>query len=288
MFVVRRSEPEHTMSEQQGPRLPTYFISHGGGPWPWLKDDMPFDMSTLEESLQRIPRELENAPRAILVVSAHWEEPEFTVQTNPNPPMLYDYGGFPEFTYHISYPAPGSPAVAARVTDLLGAAGIAARQDGDRGFDHGVFAPLYAAYPDADVPILQLSLKAGYDPEEHLAAGRALAPLRDENVLIIGSGLSYHDLGKFGPSGTHASREFDDWLAPTLTESAPALRTQALRDWDQAPSARAAHPMEDHLIPLMVAIGAAEDESGVRIYYQNDFAGFITSSSYRFGAATAA
>ena len=276
------------MSEHQGIRLPTYFISHGGGPWPWLKDEMPFDMSPLEESLRRIPRELAVAPTAILVISAHWEEREFTVQNNSNPPMLYDYGGFPEFTYHITYPAPGSPAVAARVAELLGDAGIAVRQDPDRGFDHGVFAPLYVAYPDADVPIVQLSIKAGYDPEQHLALGRALAPLRDENVLIIGSGLTYHDLRNLGPSGAHTSRDFDDWLALTLTESSPVARTQALRDWDRAPSARAAHPMEDHLIPLMVAVGSAEDEAGVRIYYQNDFAGFITSSSYRFGAATAA
>ncbi len=107
MVIVRCGELEHDMSEQHGTRLPTYFISHGGGPWPWLKDDMPFDMSQLEESLQRIPRELAAAPTAILVISAHWEAPEFTVQTNPHPPMLYDYGGFPEFTYHISYPAPG-------------------------------------------------------------------------------------------------------------------------------------------------------------------------------------
>ncbi len=174
------------------------------------------------------------------------------------------------------------------MTELLGVAGIAVQQDPDRGFDHGVFAPLYAAYPDADVPILQLSIKAGYDPDQHLALGRALAPLRDENVLIIGSGLTFHDLRNLGPSGAHASREFDDWLTLTLTESSPAARTQALRDWDRAPSARAAHPMEDHLIPLMVAVGAAEDEAGVRIYNQNDFAGFITASSYRFGAATSA
>jgi len=264
-------------------RLPTYYISHGGGPWPWIKDQMPFDMGPLERSLQAVPRELDVTPTAVLVVSAHWEAPVFTVQTNPNPPMLYDYGGFPEFTYHIRYPAPGSPEVAARVTELLDAAGIANSQDPNRGFDHGMFAPMYVAWPDADVPMLQLSITHGYDPEAHLALGRALAPLRDEEVLIVGSGLSYHNLGLFGPAATAPSKEFDRWLHDTLSSGEPA-RSAALRRWDQAPSARIAHPSEDHLIPLMVAVGAAEDELAERTYHQSDFGG-VTASSYRFGSA---
>ncbi len=183
-------------------RLPTYFISHGGGPWPWIKDLLPGDASILEASLQDMPGQVGTTPRAVLVVSGHWEAPEFTVQTHPNPPMFYDYGGFPEFTYHIQYPAPGSPEVAARVGQLLEATGIPVRADGARGFDHGVFAPLYVMYPNAEVPVLQLSLKRGYDPSTHLAVGRALAPLRDEGVLIVGSGLSYHNLGNFGAGAT--------------------------------------------------------------------------------------
>ncbi|HPU38977.1 MAG TPA: class III extradiol ring-cleavage dioxygenase [Microthrixaceae bacterium] len=265
-------------------RLPTYFISHGGGPWPWIKDQMPFDMEPLERSLQAIPREIGVAPTAVLVISAHWEAPQFTVQTNPNPPMLYDYGGFPEFTYHIQYPAPGSPQVAARVTELLDAAGIANAQDASRGFDHGMFAPMYAAWPDADVPMLQLSVTHGYDPDAHLATGRALAPLRDEGVLIVGSGLSFHNLRLFGPAAAKPSSEFDSWLDDALTASAPN-RTEALRRWEQAPSARIVHPAEDHLIPLMVAVGAAEDEPASRTYHQTDFGG-ATASSYRFGAAS--
>lgn len=264
-------------------RLPTYFISHGGGPWPWIKDTMPWDMSVLEDSLIAMPREIGVTPRAVLMISGHWEAPEFTVQTNPNPPMVYDYGGFPEFTYHISYPAPGSPEVAARVAELLGAAGIAVREDPRRGFDHGVFAPLVVSWPDADVPVLQLSLRHGYDPEQHLAAGRALAPLRDEGVLIVGSGLSYHNLGLFGPGARRPSAEFDAWLGETLIDSDPALRTKRLHEWETAPSARVAHPREDHLVPLMVAVGAAEDEPAVRTYYETEFAGSITASSFRFG-----
>ncbi len=265
-------------------RLPTYFISHGGGPWPWIMDMMPGDMTPLKESLESIPRELGQAPRAILVVSGHWEEREFTVQTNANPPMLYDYGGFPEFTYHIQYPAPGAPDVAARVGQLLEDAGIPAHYDGQRGYDHGVFAPLYVAYPNADVPILQLSLKRGYDPEQHLAAGRAIAPLRDEGILIVGSGLTYHNLRNFGPEAAGISKAFGDWLTESLVDLPVTERTQRLLRWDQAPSARAAHPAEDHLIPLMVAVGAAESEAGVCFYHESDFMGGVESSSYRFGA----
>lgn len=263
-------------------RLPTYFISHGGGPWPWIKDQMPTDMTVLERSLQAMPSEIGATPRAVLVVSAHWETPQFTVQSHPNPPMVYDYGGFPEFTYHIQYPAPGAPDVADRVTELLGDAGIANRQDPDRGFDHGMYAPMYAAWPDADVPMLQLSILRSYDPDAHIAAGRALAPLRDEGVLIVGSGLSYHNLGLMGPVAAAPSHDFDRWLDAAMT-SEPTQRTNFLRHWSQAPSARIVHPREDHLIPLMVAVGAAEDETATRTYHQSDFFGGVTASSYKFG-----
>jgi len=269
---------------QPEPRLPTYFISHGGGPWPWIKDQMPGDWTKLESSLQAIPRELGLTPRAILAVSGHWEEADFTIQTHPNPPMYYDYGGFPEFTYHVQYPAPGSPEVAARVSELLDQAGIASRADDQRGFDHGVFAPMFVSYPNADVPILQLSIKKGYDTAAHLAAGRALDPLRDEGVLIVGSGFTYHNLREFGPNGSHASREFERWLTTTLVNAPLDERRERLLEWDRAPGARRSHPAEDHLIPLMVAVGAAEHDHGVRIYHEDNFMGSLTSASYRFGS----
>lgn len=271
------------MSENPN-RMPTYFVSHGGGPWPWIKDLMPVDWQPLESSLERIARELGPSPRAILVVSGHWEEPAFTVQTGTNPPMLYDYGGFPDFTYQIQYPAPGAPEVAARVSELLGAAGIEHGEDPDRGFDHGVFAPLYVMYPDADVPIVQLSIKKGYDPSAHLAAGRALAPLRDEGIAILGSGFTYHNLRAMGPAGSEPSRQFESWLTSALVDGPIEERDDQLLVWDQAPGARASHPAEDHLVPLMVAVGAAEDERGERIYFEDDFMDGITSASYRFGA----
>ena len=271
------------MQSQDRSRMPTYFVSHGGGPWPWIKDLMGGDWGPLERSLQSIPIELGRDPEAIVVVSGHWEEPQFTVQSSPHPPMLYDYGGFPEFTYQLQYPAPGSPAVAARVGELLSGAGISIATDDSRGFDHGVFAPLFVMYPQADVPILQLSLKLGFDPAEHLAAGRALAPLRDEGVVILGSGFTYHNLARFGAEAAAPSQAFEAWLTGTVTGSTGQQRSDALLDWYDAPGARASHPRADHLIPLMVAVGAAEDDPGTRIYYENAFMGSITSASYRFG-----
>ncbi len=179
-----------------------------------------------------------------------------------------------------------SPDVARRVQELLGAAAIPADLDTQRGYDHGTFVPLYAMYPAADVPVLQLSIRSGYDPEEHLAAGRALAPLRDEGVLILASGLSYHNLRLFGPQAKAPSEAFDAWLAQALALPAKE-RAHALKAWDRAPSARVAHPREDYFIPLLVAAGAAESEAAERIYHEQDFMGGVTASSFRFGRPAA-
>ncbi len=263
--------------------LPTYFISHGGGPWPWMKKEMGGEFDELEKSLEKIPRELGATPEAVLVISGHWEAAEPTVMAHPTPPMLYDYGGFPEHTYEVRYPAPGSPRLADRVRDLLQGAGFAARLDTERGFDHGTFVPLFIMYPKAEVPVVQLSLKKGYDPQEHWDMGVALAPLRSEGILLVGSGLSYHNLREFGPEGKAASEEFDAWLFETLKEMDSGERRRRLFGWSQAPSARKAHPREDHLIPLMVALGAAENHPAERIYHQTGIFGGIVASSYRFG-----
>lgn len=263
-------------------RLPTYFISHGGGPWPWMDGPFRRQYDKLEASLADIAREVGGKPRAVLMISGHWEADRATVQAGERPGMVYDYSGFPPHTYKIRYAAPGSPAVARRVKELLEAAGIPAALDAERGFDHGTFAPLQAMYPDADVPVVQLSLKHGYDPAEHLAIGRALKPLRDEGVLIVGSGLSWHNLRMFGPAANAPSRAFDGWLDETLA-AAPQERTRRLEAWETAPAARLAHPQEDHLVPLMVAVGAAEDEKATRVYHEDGFMGGVTASSYRFG-----
>ncbi len=263
-------------------RMPTYFLSHGGGPWPWLEGAFRRQFDTLERQLAALPSQLPERPKAVLVITGHWEAPQFTVGAAQRPGMVYDYGGFPAHTYSIKYEAPGSPQLAGRVKELLERAGIPAAMDAQRGFDHGTFVPLAVMFPDADVPVVQLSLREGYDPEEHLALGRALAPLRDEGVLIVGSGLSWHNLRMFGPAARAPSEAFDAWLDEAM-RAPSGERSALLRKWDSAPGARQAHPQEDHFVPLMVAVGAAEDEAATRVYHERDFMGGVTASSYRFG-----
>ena len=148
--------------------LPTLFISHGGGPWPWMQDQMGTRYDRLAAALREVPQHVGTTPKAILMVSAHWEEPGFTVMAHPQPPMIYDYSGFPDYTYRIRYAAPGAPQLAGRVRELLTATGIATGIDAQRGFDHGMYAPMVVMYPAANVPVTQLSLKRGLDPDEHL------------------------------------------------------------------------------------------------------------------------
>lgn len=262
-------------------KLPTYFISHGGGPWPWLPD-MRKMLASLEASLADIPKQLPEKPKAILMVSGHWEGPDFAVMANPHPPMVYDYRNFPPFTYEITYNAPGAPELAKRTAELIAGAGLPTHLDPERGFDHGVFAPMAVMYPEADVPTYQVAIQSGYDPELHLQLGRALAPLREEGVVIVGSGLSYHNLRRLGEAGREPSALFDAWLDQALA-SGPAQRVALLKQWEKAPAARDSHPEEDHLIPLMTAVGAAENEAAVRIYHDTSAYGGITASSYRFG-----
>lgn len=268
-------------------RLPTYFVSHGGGPWPFMKEQYGSTYDKLEASLADIARQAGGRPEAVLVISSHWEEREFTLSSGTEPAMIYDYGGFPAHTYQVQYKAPGRPDLAQRAASLLEAGGLTANLDPARGFDHGTFSMLYPIFPQADVPVVQLSLKHGFDPLTHIEAGRALAPLRSEGVLIIGSGLSFHNLRQFGPGGQLASHEFDAWLQLTMLELTPAQRSAALLHWDQAPYARMAHPREDHLLPLMVALGAAEDEEAACIYHEDDFFGSLAVSSFRFGQPAA-
>ena len=267
--------------------LPTYFLTHGGGPWPWLKDERPGLYDKLEASIVDIPRQIGGRPKAVLVISGHWEESDFAVSSAAHPPMVYDYFGFPDHTYKIQYKAPGSPELAARVQALLEAGGVRCRSDAERGYDHGTFSMLKPLFPNEDVPVVQLSMRAGYDPALHVAVGRLLAPLRDEGVLIIGSGSSYHNLREWmRGSPASDSRQFDAWLQDAVLKSKPAERVNKLTHWTDAPAARASHPTEDHLIPLMVAVGAAEKDAATLIYHQDDFMGRIVLSSFRFGEAT--
>jgi aromatic ring-opening dioxygenase catalytic subunit (LigB family) len=224
---------------------------------------MPFGSKAELDALAAYLRSIHRDVRALLVVSAHWEEAVPTVMSSAHPPMLYDYYGFPPEAYEITWPAPGAPELAARVRELLGGAGFTTGEDPKRGYDHGTFVPLKLAYPNADVPVVQLSLKTGLDPAEHIAMGRALAPLRDEGVYIIGSGMSYHNLRAFNARAKPVSEAFDAWLRAAAV-LASRQRNAQLTEWASAPSARLAHPREEHLLPLMVCAGAAgEDRASV-------------------------
>lgn len=265
------------------PRMPVLFVPHGGGPWPFVPTGIgtPSEQSALAEYLRAALTATPEAPRALLVVSAHWEEPVPTVMTHPHPPLLYDYYGFPEASYHLTWPAQGSAELASHVATLLGKAGFKTATNGERGFDHGAFVPLKLAYPDANVTAVQLSLIRGLDPGQHIALGPALAPLRDQGVLIVGSGMSYHNLRAFGPEGRGASEAFDTWLQQAATAE-PAARDAQLGQWQTAPAARFAHPREEHLLPLMVAAGAAESDRG-RVAFSGTILG-VKLSGYEFGS----
>ena len=244
-------------------RLPAIYIPHGGGPWPFVDIDFipKGALDLLESYLRSLVASLEVRPKAVLVVSAHWEEPMATVMTSPRPPMLYDYTGFAREAYEIQWPAPGAPALAEETRSLLEQAGFHTASNSTRGFDHGTFVPLKLALPDADIPVFQVSLIDTLDPAEHIAMGRALAPLRDEGVLFVGSGNSYHNMRGFGhPASTEPSRLFDSWLANAVCQP-PAQREALLVDWERAPAARDCHPREEHLLPLHVMLGAAHSDN---------------------------
>jgi aromatic ring-opening dioxygenase catalytic subunit (LigB family) len=251
--------------ESNNVRMPLAYVPHGGGPWPFVDLGMPeSELRSLRAYLEALRDFPKVKPKALLIVSAHWEEPVPTVTTSEKPPMLYDYHGFPAAAYAVTWPASGQPALAKRVRELLHTAGIESASDPKRGFDHGAFVPFKLTYPLADVPAVQLSLKAGLDPAEHFAMGRAIRALRDEGVFILGSGMSYHNMrGFFDSSGgalQHAVA-FDTWLRESTCQEFD-VRDKLLTDWAKAPSARHAHPREEHLIPLMVIAGAAGADRG--------------------------
>lgn len=246
-------------------RLPTVFLPHGGGPWTIVDlGPMTSELDPLRVYLEGLTKELPEAPKAVLSVSAHWEAPKATVMTAATPPMLYDYYGFPPASYEYVWPAKGAPEVAEKVVDHLQSAGIEYARDAERGFDHGTFVPMMMPDPRGEIPTFQLSLVQGLDPKTHIDIGRALAPLRDEGVLIVGSGMSYHNMRAFGAAMRSANARgpmqadalrFDDWLAELTTRSESEIE-QRLIEWERAPAGRAAHPREEHLLPLMVVAGA--------------------------------
>jgi aromatic ring-opening dioxygenase catalytic subunit (LigB family) len=246
---------------------PTFFIPHGGGPC-FFMDDPAGMWSGMAAFLRSLPERLPETPKAILIISGHWETEGFALTGAETPPLLYDYYNFPAHTYALRYDAPGAPALAKKAADLLIAAGLPARIDPSRGLDHGVFVPLKVAFPEANIPVVEMSVDHNLDPALHLAAGQALASLRDEGVLILATGMSFHNMrGYNDPRFTAPSEQFDAWLTESLS-LAPAERAERLKVWETAPAARLSHPQEEHLLPVMVAAGAASGP-GERIYAEH-------------------
>lgn len=265
------------------PRQPTLFIPHGAGPcffMDWQPREAWLPMATY---LRRIAATLPQKPKAILMISAHWLTDTAQVTSGQRPELIYDYVGFPKHTYELTYPAAGDPALATQIVTLLRNAGITANENQQRGFDHGMFIPLMLMFPAADIPVVQLSLNSSLDPAAHLALGRALEPLRDQQVLIVGSGMSFHNMSGYGkPSFAPVSDTFDDWLTHTVTAER-SEREARLQNWGEAPSARLCHPprAEEHLLPLLVAAGAAGDDPGRKTF--SDRVMETTLSAFAFG-----
>lgn len=257
-------------------RMPAVFISHGSPMLP-LEPERPAHQFLLGAA-QHWPK-----PRAIVVISAHWETAEPIVGATARPATIHDFHGFPPALYQMRYPAPGEPVIAARVKTLLEAGGFRASLDAERGLDHGAWSPLSLVYPQADIPVLQVSLQPQRDPAHHLKLGRALAPLRDEGVLILATGSLTHNLRELSwdDSGSVSdwAKAFADWMADKLQSRDDA----ALLDYRrQAPHAARNHPSDEHLLPLYVALGAATPDRAAQRLHSSFALGSLAMDSYLF------
>ncbi len=256
--------------------LPSFFLSHGAPTLPLTDTPARAFLSGLGGTIP--------LPKAILVISAHWETAIPTVSAVDRNDTIHDFGGFPRALYEMQYPAAGSPRVAARVSELLRAAGLDCKIDNRRGLDHGAWVPLLPMYPRADIPVLQLSIQTHLGTGHHLAVGRALAPLREEGVLIIGSGSMTHDLSEFrghGPNdpAPHWVNSFADWFHSSLTSGA----TDDLLDYRRkAPFAIKNHPTEEHLLPLYAALGAAGADARIKRLHASSTYGILRMDVYSF------
>lgn len=261
-------------------RMPALYLPHGGGPAFFMTGAMHQMFQPMQAFLAGMQAALPAKPQAILVVTAHWEADVASFSGSDSPALIYDYYGFPPETYLLTYPAPAAPALAVQAAAALSAAGIAARVDMAHGWDHGVFIPLKVMFPQADIPVLAMSLQSSLDPEAHVAMGEALRGLRDQGVLIVGSGMSYHNLRNFNsPASQASSQSFDAWLDAALAGDA-AHRKHQLAQWAQAPAGRESHPREEHLLPLMVASGAGSDMPAQKIW--SGTAGYSKVSAWAF------
>ncbi|MBB3186472.1 DODA-type extradiol aromatic ring-opening family dioxygenase [Microbacter margulisiae] len=267
-------------------KLPVFYIPHGGGPWHAMGDESgdPAGYEKLRVYLANLGKTYKKNIKNILVVSAHWEETVPTIYCEKNPRLYYDYYGFPPSTYHLKWSASGNPTLEVRVDELLRNNGFATQRDTERGYDHGAFVPLMVAFPKAQIPVIQLSLMHGLDPQQHIEMGKALEPLRSEGVLIIGSGMSYHNMRGFMSGNndiTAVSKKFDDWLTGTVMLQDSIERNNALIHWHQAPGARECHPRSEHLVPLFLIAGAAGNDAGQHDY--SEILMDVAISGYKFG-----
>lgn len=259
--------------------LPTLFVSHGA-------PTLPLTDAPAKRFLETLPTKLPERPKAILMISAHWESDEPTVNAVQANETIYDFFGFPQELYTIRYPAPGSAELAHRIRDLLGKTGHSSAENDRRGLDHGAWVPLMLMYPHADVPVVQLSVQTRRGAAHHLNVGRALAPLRRDGVLIIGSGSFTHDLSEFRRYRDVISEkepswvtEFADWFDKALAEG----RTADLLSYRQlAPFASKNHPTEEHILPLYVALGAAGETPSVERLHASLTHGVLRMDTYAF------
>ena len=236
------------------------YLSHGGGPLPLLGDSRHLEMV---QCLQQLAAEI-GKPTAVLLISAHWEQATPTITAASAPELIYDYYGFPPESYQISYPAPGQPELAGAVFNCLNSAGFNPHMDTARGFDHGLFVPMKIMYPEADIPCVQLSLLHNLNAAQHIEMGKALAALEQHNLLIIGSGFSFHNMRAFfnpdTPEQVQMNQVFDNWLYQTCCDAdlSEQQRNDRLANWQQAPNAHYCHPREEHLLPLHVCYGVTQ------------------------------
>jgi len=255
--------------------LPSLFLAHGA-------PDLPLTEHKAKRFLNGLAAQLIK-PRAILIVSAHWEETMPTLTTAPTPVTIHDFMGWPEPLYDLQYPAHSDTVLIERTKKLLAQAGFPIKEDAERGFDHGAWVPLLLTYPDANIPVVQLSLQRGGDPRQHFRIGEALAPLRDEGVLIIGSGATVHNLGALAAEGTPApdwAKDFDHWLNVQLAER----KTDQLLEFPKVPAgARQAHPTIEHFMPIFVAMGAGWAGGHTSLLHQSYSYGSLGMACYAFG-----